>query len=82
MGVNHFQVCILVSCLNLLAMYLHSHIFYFFYVIEEIHSSRKPNPKCQVLEGVWDFKQWIQPFQGNVGNHSKIMHLDSPEEHL
>ena len=41
-------------------------------LIEKIHNcSSKPNPKCELLQGVWDFKKWIEPFQGSMEYHSK-----------
>lgn len=41
-------------------------------LLEKIHnSSNKPNPKCELLQGIWDFKKWIEPFQGSIDNHSK-----------
>ena len=40
-------------------------------LLNKLHSSSKPNPKSELLQGVWDFKQWIAPFQGKLDNHSK-----------
>ena len=28
-------------------------------------------PECQILDGIWDFKDWMKPFLGKIENHSK-----------
>ena len=40
-------------------------------LVEKIHGSYHPNPTSKLLEGVWDFKEWMKPFLGKVENHSK-----------
>ena len=39
--------------------------------MKNIQGSCKARPDCQMLEGVWDFKEWMKPFIGKVENHSK-----------
>ena len=40
-------------------------------LLQKIHDCYRPNPESQLLEGVWDFKEWMKPFLGKVENHSK-----------
>ena len=40
-------------------------------LLAKLNQSCKPNPISQLIEGVWDFKAWLKPTQGEMENHSK-----------
>jgi len=40
-------------------------------LMKRIQESCKARPVCQILDGVWDFKDWMKPFLGKIENHSK-----------
>jgi len=40
-------------------------------LLGRINQSCKPNPISKLIEGVWDFKAWLKPMQGEMENHSK-----------
>ena len=35
-----------------------------------IHHCSTPNPTTVLLDGVWDFKQWLEPYMAVVEQHS------------
>ena len=47
--------------------YLHVH---FSDLINLIHRSSTPNPSTLLLDGVWDFKEWLQPHLAAIEQHS------------
>ena len=40
-------------------------------LINLISQSSTPNPQTEVVAGVWDFKEWIDPYLANIEYHSK-----------
>jgi len=36
-----------------------------------IQNSCKAKPDCELLDGIWDYKEWMKPFLGKIENHSK-----------
>ena len=38
-----------------------------------ISQSSTPVPKTSLLDGVWDFKAWIEPYLNNIKYHSKYI---------
>ena len=36
-----------------------------------INQSSTPKPQTQVVTGVWDFKEWINPYLAEMDHHSK-----------
>ena len=68
MGVNQFQVRRHINStlnyLNLLTTIID--------LLEKIEcGSRKPHPKCELLKSVWDIKSWLEPYRGDVKEHSR-----------
>lgn len=39
-------------------------------LISLIHWSSTPNPATFLLDGVWDFKEWLQPHLAMIEQHS------------
>ena len=42
-------------------------------LLQKIHQCSTPNPATELLAGVWDFKNWMNPFLTNVSGHSKYL---------
>ena len=68
---NLCQVCIYSSIFVLYNCTWILYVCVLLDLVQKIHTSFKPNPEVQLLEGVWDFKEWMKPFLGKVEHHSK-----------
>ena len=42
-------------------------------LVQVISQSSTPVPKTSLLDGVWDFKSWIQPYMNDIKYHSKYI---------
>ena len=42
-------------------------------LLQVITRSSSPNPQSQLLDGVWDFKKWMEPYLANIEKHSKYL---------
>lgn len=65
MVVNLSQVF---TCGHLIAIYIN---VISIDLLTKIHESCKPNPVSQLVQGVHDFKAWMDPTQGGMENHAK-----------
>lgn len=40
-------------------------------LLQLIHRSSSPNPVAELIQGVWDFKKWMEPYLALIEGHSK-----------
>lgn len=42
-------------------------------MLDAIRRSSTPTPKTELIDGIWDFKEWMEPYLANIQNHSKYL---------
>ena len=42
-------------------------------LLQVITRSSTPNPDSKLIDGVWDFKKWMEPYLGIIEKHSKYL---------
>ena len=47
------------------------HNYYYTGLLSVISQSSTPNPISELVDGVWDFKSYVQPFLNSLQGHSK-----------
>lgn len=49
-------------------------------LLQLINRSSKPNPTAQILDGVWDFKSWLELFLSSSTQSTFALNLQSDEQ--